>query len=48
MNLADLRAMLTPREWTEMATKPVDRAVNRAATDGPALIGAVEATGRLL
>lgn len=48
MTAADLRAMLTPREWPEMAARPVGRAVNRAGTDGPELIEAAETTRRLL
>ncbi len=46
--LAYLRALLAPREWDGMAIRPVSRAVNRAGTDGPGLVEAVEGIVRLV
>lgn len=44
-----LQGFLAPREWTELAARPVSSAVNRAGVDGPQLIDAVVAASpRLL
>ena len=44
-----LQAMLAPREWSELAARPVSGAVNRAGADGPQLIDTVAAASpRLL
>ena len=47
--LETLQDLLAPREWPDLAARPVSGAVNRAGTDGPQLIApAVAASPRLL
>ena len=44
-----LQDLLAPREWPELAARPVSAAVNRAGADGPQLIDTVVAASpRLL
>ena len=44
-----LQALLVPKEWPDLAARPVSGAVNRTGTDGPQLIApAVAASPRLL
>ena len=46
---ATLHALLQPKEWPGMTTRPVSNGVNRAGSDGPQLIApATVATPRLL
>ncbi len=48
-NPETLRDLLAPREWPDLTARPVSRAVNRAAADGPQLIDTVAAASpRLL
>ena len=44
--VSDLGALLTSREWTNMATRPISRTVNRVGTYGPGLAEWAEATAR--
>ena len=39
----DLRALLLPREWPDLALRYVSHAVNRAGNDGPHLVAATDA-----
>ena len=43
-----LHGLLRPREWPEMAARPVSTAVNRAGSDGPRLIAPADGGGALL
>ena len=48
-NPGTLQDLLAPREWPDLTAWPVSNAVNRASTDGPQLIDAVDgAPPRLL
>ena len=40
----ELRALLLPREWPDLALRNVSNAVSRAGNDGPRLVAAMEAT----
>ena len=40
----ELRALLLPREWPDLALRNVSKAVSRAGNDGPRLVAAMEAT----
>ena len=38
----DLRALMLPREWPDLALRNVSNAVNRASNDGPRLVAATD------
>ena len=40
----DLRTLLLPREWPDLALRYVSNSVNRAGNDGPRLVAAIDAT----
>ena len=43
-----LRDLLVPREWADLAARPVSKTVNRAGADGPQLIDTVVNASRKL